>query len=123
MSVLRVPEFKPAPHSCRSLALLSLPLLFFSAPLRAQDARETASAWAMDSNRAVTAACKVVQSLREDPGGYRCYVETFEETPTEYIVRVREFPRDGTLPSLRSRSTVQIRKTEPSVTVTQVPDL
>lgn len=121
--MLRVAEFRPVSHPCRSLPLLSLLLLCSSAPLRAQDTKETALAWAIDSSRAVAAACKVVQSLREEPGGCGCYVEAFKETPTEYIVRVREVPRDGTLPSLRSRSTVQIRKTEPSVTVTQVPDL
>jgi hypothetical protein len=123
MPLSRSRNRRPESHLCHSLPPLTLLLLCSSTPLQAQDTKATAAAWAADSSRAVAAACKVVQSLREKPGGYRCYVEAFKETATEYIVRVREVPRDGTLPSVRSRSTVQIRKTEPSVTVTQVPDL
>ena len=89
--------------------------------LRAQDSGRTAVAFAIDSSWATHAACKVVQSLRQEPRRYRCYVESFKETPTEYVLRVREVPRDGTLPPPFHRSTVRLRK--PSVTVTRVPDL
>jgi hypothetical protein len=78
-------------------------------------------AFAMDSGWASGAACKVVLSLRQDPRSYRCYVESFKETPTEYVIRVREVFSDGTLPPPLHRSTVRLRK--PSVTVTRVPDL
>jgi len=37
-------------------------------------------------------------------------------------VRVREVPRGGTLPPPFLRSTVEIQKAEPSVTVTRVPE-
>ena len=89
--------------------------------LPAQDSSRTAAAFAIDSNWATRAACKVVQSLRQEPRRYRCYVESFKETPTEYVMRVREVPLDGTLPPPFHRSTVRLRK--PSVTVTRVPDI
>ena len=106
-----------------SLSVLAALFLCPVSTLDAQDTARTAAVWAADSGRAATAACKVAQSLREEPRRYRCYVEALKETATEYIVRVREVPRDGTLPPPLSRSTVQIRKTDPSVTVTRIPDL
>lgn len=102
---------------------LAVLLLCLITPGSAQGAAETAAPFAMDSGRAAVAACKVVQSLRDDPRRYRCHVERFEETPTEYIIRVRELPREGTLRPLFTRSRVQIQKSQPSVTVTRVPDL
>ena len=110
-------------HQRFSLSVLAALFLCPVSTLDAQDTARTAAVWAADSGRAVAAACKVVQSLREEPRRYRCYVEALKETATEYIVRVREVPRDGTLPPPLSRSTVQIRKTDPSVTVTRIPDL
>lgn len=106
-----------------SLSVLAALFLCPVSTLDAQDTARTAAVWAADSGRAAVAACKVAQSLREEPRRYRCYVEALKETATEYIVRVREVPRDGTLPPPLSRSTVQIRKTDPSVTVTRIPDL
>ena len=103
--------------------ILAVLLLCLITPARAQDTVETAASFAIDRSRAAAAACKVVQSLRDNPRRYRCYVERFEETPTEFIIRVRELPREGTLPPPFTRSTVQIQKSEPSVTVTRVPEL
>ena len=96
-------------------------LLCAPAGLSAQDSGRPAVAFVLDSNWATRAACKVVQSLRQDPRRYRCYVESFKETPTEYVMRVREVPLDGTLPPPFHRSTVRLRK--PSVTVIRVPDI
>ena len=122
MPELRLRDPRPPSHLPLSFPLAALVLCPISI-LSAQESTEAAPVWAADSGRAVAAACKVVQSLREEPRRYRCYVEALKETATEYIVRVREVPRDGTLPPPLSRSTVQIRKTDPSVTVTRIPDL
>ena len=100
----------------RFAALLCLPTT-----LTAQDPGRIAVAFAFDSSWATGAACKVVLSLRQEPRRYRCYVESFKETPAEYVLRVREVPLDGALPPPFHRSTVRLQK--PSVTVTRVPDL
>ena len=96
--------------------LLCLPTI-----LRAQDSRQTAVASAFDSSWAIGAACKVVLSLRQEPRHYRCSVESFQDTPTEYVIRVREVSSDGARPPPFHRSTVRLQK--PSITVTRVPDL
>ncbi len=103
--------------------ILAVLLLCLVTPVRAQGTVQSAAPFAIDSSRAAVAACKVVQSLRDDPRRYRCYVERFEESPTEYIIRVRELPREGTLRPPFTRSRVQIQKSQPSVTVTRVPEL
>lgn len=118
-----LPDRSPSSLLCVPRAFATLILLCLSSPVTAQDTAATAVAFAMDSSRAAAAACKVVQSLREEPRRHRCHVERFTETAAEYVIRVREVPRDGTRPPPFSRSTVQIRKTEPSVTVTRVPEL
>ena len=105
---------------CRRLLCIAV-LLHLPATLPAQDSRRTAVAFAFDSTWATRAACKVVLSLRQEPRRYRCSVESFEETPTEYVIRVREVSSDGDLPPPFHRSTVRLQK--PSVTVTRVPDL
>jgi hypothetical protein len=97
-------------------ALLCLP-----APVAAQGSSRTAVAFAIDSSWATGTACRAVLSLRQEPRRYRCHVESFKETPTEYVMRVRELSRDGDLTPPFSRSTVRLQK--PSVTVTRVPDL
>ena len=109
----------PAPR-CHHLLCLAV-LVCLPSSLPAQDSGKAAVAFAMDSSWASVAACKVVLALRQEPRRYRCYVESFKETPTEYVMRVREVPLDGTLPPPFHRSTVRLRK--PSVTVTRVPDL
>jgi hypothetical protein len=115
------PADGPAPAlRCRH-ALWFAVLLCLPAALPAQDSRQTAVAFAFDSSWASGAACEVVLSLRQQPRRYRCSVESFKETPTEYVIRVREVTLDGDLPPPFHRSTVRLQK--PSVTVTRVPDL
>lgn len=105
---------------CRPVLCIAV-LLCLPTTLPAQDSGKAAVAFAMDSSWASVAACKVVLSLRQEPRRYRCYVESFKETPTEFVIRVREVSPDGALPPPLSRSTVRLQK--PSVTVTRVPDL
>jgi hypothetical protein len=96
-------------------------LLCLPTTLPAQNSRQTAVAFAFDSSWATGAACKVVLSLRQEPRRYRCSVESFKETPTEYVIRVREVSSDGARPPPFHRPTVRLEK--PSITVTRVPDL
>ena len=118
---MRSPADHPAPAlRCRHVLCIAV-LLCLPTTLPAQDSRQTAVAFAFDSSWASSAACKVVLSLREEPRRYRCSVESFKETPTEYVIRVREMSLDGALPPPFHRSTVRLEK--PSVTVTRVPDL
>ena len=112
----------PAPPAfrCRHVLCIAV-LLCLPKTLPAQDSRQTALAFALDSSWASGAACKVVLSLRHEPRRYRCSVESFKETPTEYVIRVREVAYDGARPPPFHRSTVRLQK--PSITVTRVPDL
>jgi hypothetical protein len=105
---------------CRDALCIAV-LLCLPRSLPAQDSRQTALAFAFDSSWATGAACNVVLSLRQEPRRYRCSVESFEETPAEYVIRVRETSLDGARPPPLHRSTVRLRK--PSITVTRVPDL
>jgi hypothetical protein len=105
---------------CRHVLPIAV-LLCLPTALPAQDSRQTSVAFAFDSSWASGAACKVVLSLRQESGRYRCSVESFKETPTEYVIRVREMSLDGARPPPLDRSTVRLQK--PSVTVTRVPDL
>jgi len=61
--------------------------------------------------------------LRQEPRRYRCYIDSFKETPTEYVLQVHEMPVDGAPPPPFRRSTVRLQKTRTSVTVIRVPDL
>jgi hypothetical protein len=115
------PADHPEPALCCRHVLRIALLLCLPATLPAQESRHTAMAFAFDSSWASGAACKVVLSLRQQPRRYRCSVESFKETPTEYVIRVREVTLDGDLPPPFHRSTVRLQK--PSVTVTRVPDL
>jgi hypothetical protein len=76
-----------------------------------------------DSAGAVTAACGVVQALRPEKERYRCRVESYEETATEYVVRVREQAPPGAATLVFGQSEVHFPKAERSVVVTRVPDL
>jgi len=78
-----------------------------------------------DSAHAVTTACAVVQAIRPaaQRGRCRCLVERYRETSTEYIVRVREQALSGAPRLDFEQSEVRLSKTEPSVTVTRVPEL
>lgn len=114
------PAASPLPGWHRHMLCMAV-LLCLPATLPAQNSRQTAVAFAFDSSWACGAACKVVLSLRQEPRHYRCSVESFQETPTEYVIRVREVSLDSTGPPPFHRSTVRLQK--PSITVTRVPDL
>jgi hypothetical protein len=123
MLVCRVRDGGSAPTlRCRHVLCIAV-LLCLPTTLPAQDSGQPDMAFAADSSWATGAACKVVLSLRQEPRRYRCYVESFKETPTEYVIRVQEVSLDGARPPPFHRSTVRLQKTEPSVTVTRVPDL
>jgi hypothetical protein len=114
-------SYAPVPaFRCRHIFCIAV-LLCMPTALPAQDSRQTAMAFAFDSSWATGAACKVVLSLRQGPRRYRCSVESFKETPTEYVIRVREASLDGARLPAFHRSTVRLQK--PSVTVIRVPDL
>jgi hypothetical protein len=116
-----LPACYPAPAlRCRHVLGIAV-LLSLPTSLPAQDSRQTAVAFGFDSSWASGAACKVVLSLRQEPRRYRCSVESFKETPTEFVIRVREVSLDGAPTPPFHRSTVRLQK--PSVTVTRVPDL
>lgn len=119
----RLRDGDSAPARCCRHVLCMAVLLCLPTTLPAQDSGQPALAFAADSSWATIVACKVVLSLRQEARRYRCYVESFKETPTEYVMRVREVPRYGTLPPPFHRSTVRLQKTKPSVIVTRVPDL
>jgi hypothetical protein len=105
---------------CRHVLCVAL-LVCLPTTLSAQNSRQTAVALAFDSSWATGAACKVVLQLRQDPRRYRCSVESFKETPTEFVIRVREVSLDDVRRPPLDRSTVRLQK--PSITVTRVPDL
>jgi hypothetical protein len=71
----------------------------------------------------VAIACAVAQSLRRAAERYRCRVERYAETSTEYIVRVFEDAAPGAPPLVLSHSEVRLEKRERSVIVTRSPEL
>jgi hypothetical protein len=80
-------------------------------------------AGATDSAHAVATACTVVLALSESADRYRCRVEAYQETPTEFVVRVHEQALAGARPPVYAHSVVRLSKVEPSVTVLRVPQL
>jgi hypothetical protein len=118
---MRSPADHPVP-ALRCRHVLGIVVLFgLPTPLPAQESPRTAVAFAFDSSWASATACRIVLSFREEPRRYRCSVESFKETPTEYVIRVREVASDGAPPPPFHRSAVRLQK--PSITVTRVPDL
>ena len=75
-----------------------------------------------DSTEAVATACAVVLALRPPRQRYRCEVEAYQETPTEFVVRLQEQVPEGAPPLVFARSVVRFSKAEPSVTVRRVPE-
>lgn len=45
-----------------------------------------------DSIRAVAVACELLTQLPQHPVGASCRIEAYQETPAEFIVRLREVP-------------------------------
>lgn len=76
-----------------------------------------------DSLYAAATACEVVQDLRPETERHGCVVEAFQETPTEYILRVRELAPPGARPLVFACSEVRLHKTDGSVIVKRVPEL
>jgi hypothetical protein len=85
-------------------------------------AQATPMAHVRDSARAVTTACEVVRALRPPADRHTCRVESFRDTPTEYVVRIREDAPPTAKPLAFKRSEVRLAKAERSVIVTRVPD-
>jgi hypothetical protein len=75
-----------------------------------------------DSAQVIATACAIVLALRPVTQRYRCQVVTYQETPTEYIVRLHEQPPPGLSRLMFDRSVVHLSKAEPSVTVSRVPE-
>jgi hypothetical protein len=77
----------------------------------------------LDSASAVRTACALVQSLRLPGLKARCLVESYRETPTEYVVRVREQAPPGSPPLPFPYSEVRLKKTGNAATVIRTPGL
>ncbi|HET6579035.1 MAG TPA: hypothetical protein VFG66_11955 [Gemmatimonadales bacterium] len=112
----------PPPHHAIGAALTAVALLA-PAPVAAQEPSPAAAPPIADSAQAVATACAVAQGLRPAAERYRCQVDRYAETSTEYIVWVREDPAPGASPLVFSRSEVRLNKTEPLVIVTRAPEL
>jgi hypothetical protein len=108
---------------CTSSPMLVFTALLLPLPAAAQAPARAAARPVADSAQAVVTACAVVQAIRPlvERGG--CRVERYRETRTEYILRVREQAPPGAAPLHFAESEVRFSKTEPSVTVTRVPEL
>jgi hypothetical protein len=91
--------------------------------LAAAQGKSPAAVLVADSAHAVATACAVVQGLRPAAERYRCRMEHYMETPTEYVVRVREEAPPGAAPLVFGQSEVRLQKTEHSVIVTRIPEL
>ena len=113
------------PHSIRpsrsTVPLLVFILWFAFSP--AAVGQEPATVAATDSASAVATACRILLAIPPSTPSNRCVVERYEETPTEYVLRIRELPPPGGKPSVFSRSEVRLSKQEPSVTVKREPGL
>ena len=75
-----------------------------------------------DSAHVIATGCAIVLALRPVSQRYDCQVVTYQETPTEYVVRVHEQPPAGTGRLVFDRSVVQLSKVDPSVTVRGVAE-
>ena len=103
--------------------ILTFGALFLSAPAAAQERPRVAPRPVADSAHAVATACSVVGALRPGTERYRCRVESYAETSTEFVLRLREQAPSGGVPPVFAESEVRLNKSEPSVIVTRVPDL
>jgi hypothetical protein len=129
MSRMRQPARQPA----RWRASLHVPLVLAASALLPSSAAaqsKTASTnqtdqqtTVPDSAHAVNAACAIVHGLREPGERARCVVEGFQDTGSEYVVRVREQTRRGTPPPSFSRSVVRLKKSGIEATITREPEL
>jgi hypothetical protein len=102
-------------------ALAAMVLLF--PDVAAAQGKSPAAALVADSAHAVATACAVVQSMRPAAERYRCRMERYAETPTEYVIRVREEAPPGSAPLVFGQSEVRLSKSESSVIVTRIPEL
>jgi hypothetical protein len=82
---------------------------------------QAVAAGVTDSAHAVATACSVVLALSGGAERYRCQVVSYEETPTELVLRVREQALAGARPPVYEHTVVRFSKVQPSVTVIRVP--
>jgi hypothetical protein len=117
-------DLPPAPRCwLRAIGTALVAAVAFVPASSAQAAPARAAPPIADSAQAVAVACAVAQALRRAAERYRCRVERYAETPTEYIVRVIEDAAPGAPPLMLSRSEVRLEKRERSVIVTRAPEL
>ena len=96
--------------------------LFLTGPAAAQGKPPTALDPIADSAHAISIACAVVLALRPAKQRYPCQVVAYQETPKEFILRVREQPPAGAPRLVFEQSVVHFSKLEPLVTVSRVPE-
>lgn len=76
-----------------------------------------------DSTHVAAVACEVAASTRPKGTRTRCRVEAFRETPTEFIVHLREIPLTPTPTLDFPRSEVRLEKDGTGAVLTRVPEL
>jgi hypothetical protein len=117
-------DLPPAPRRwLRAIGTALVAVVAFVPVSSAQAAPDPAAPPIADSAQAVAIACAVAQSLRRAAERYRCRVERYAETSTEYIVRVFEDAAPGAPPLVLNHSEVRLEKRERSVIVTRSPEL
>jgi hypothetical protein len=91
------------------LHLIAIVVVVLPAAAAAQVPRST-GATIGDSTSAVRTACKIVQALRAESEHTQCRVESFRETSTDYIVRVRETAPPGSNALVFPHSEIRFQK-------------
>ena len=76
-----------------------------------------------DSTHVAAVACEVAAATRPRSTRTRCHVETFRETPAEFIVRLREIPLAPTPELDFPRSEVRLQKDGTGAVLTRIPEL
>ena len=118
---------QPQSRSEPRLILLCVPLVLvvIVVPLpsaAAQIKHPTSSQTSVrDSISAVRTACAIVEALRLPNLKASCLFESYKETPTEYVVTVREQSPPGAPPLQFPHSEVRLDKTGNAATVTRTP--
>jgi hypothetical protein len=119
-------QSRPEPR----LILLGVPLVLvvIAVPLpvsaAAQIKTPTSSQTSIrDSASAVRTACAIMEALRLPDLKATCLFESYKETPTEYVVKVREQPPPGAPPLQFPHSEVRLDKMGHAATVTRTSGL
>jgi hypothetical protein len=77
----------------------------------------------LDSTHVAAVACQVAAATRPKGTGARCHVEAIGQTPSEFIVRIRETPLAPTTTLDFPRSEVRLRKDGTGALLTRMPEL